>query len=150
MLQEAVQGELDGQAALHATMDNEHGSNEYNVLVIVDVHLRLVRIVELVFCSFASLWTLRHWDVNLGRYWLIFISCELDLEVELDELFRILWATLHRLCRHHALRPIMGLIVCYGLVWSRVRMENGCRLLGQAAQTLECRLLFVFLLLWED
>ena len=123
-------------------MYDEHWSDKNNICIIVDIHSCAAIIAVIVFSSFSSLsrWaggaTLRQWNVDLGRNWLILIICELHLEVQLDKLFRILWATFHRLSRHHTLGTIcrtIGII----LYWAGCRMENTCSLLCEAAQALE-------------
>ena len=97
---------------------------------------------------------MRHRDINLGLDRLFFVISELDLKVQLNELFGILWSTLHRLSGHRhaatALSAIPGRTASTSLYRSRRRVEYTRSLLGEASQALEGRLLLVFLLLGED
>lgn len=97
---------------------------------------------------------MRHGDIDLGLDRLFLVICELDLEVQLNELFGILWPTLHRLSGHchaaAAMSAIPGRSARSSLYRSRRRMEYTRGLLGEASQALEGRLLLVFLLLGED
>ena len=84
-------------------MNDEHRAYKDYIGVIIDIDRRVV-IIFVVFSSFASLRrALGHGDIHLSRNGFFFIIRKLHLEVQLNELFRILRATFHWLGGHHAL-----------------------------------------------
>ena len=115
-------------------MDQEHGADKDYVLFIINVNLGQIGVL-VIFCRLAG--GLRHWDVNLGLNGFLLITRILYCKVELDEFFAVLRAALHWLRRQI-------------LIFRLIDMENASGLLSEAAEALERRLLFIFLLLRED
>ena len=72
VLQETVQRQLHGQASLHTAMYDEHGSDEYYVLLVVDVYFRQISLV--VSTLFLGLRSGTHWNVDLCCYRFIIVS----------------------------------------------------------------------------
>ena len=96
MLQEAVQREFHGQAALEAAMDDEHRADINDVELVIDVYLWQILVSFLTRWNWLRSLAHRYIDLRLNR--LVLITCILDLKVHLNEFLGVLWTALHRLC----------------------------------------------------